>query len=447
MNTPIRDFAVKYAEDNGVRLHMPGHKGVGSLGVEKYDITEIEGADVLYGAKGIIRESENNASSLFSSYRTFYSVEGSSLCIKAMLGLIALYRRNNSRKTLILAARNVHKAFIYGCAIADIDVEWMYSSEDSNFCSCVIDADTLHNKLGSMDILPDAVYVTTPDYLGRTTDVKSLAEVCDKYSIPLIVDNAHGAYLAFLDESLHPINNGAYICCDSAHKTLPVLTGGAYLHLSHKAEKYAKAAEGMMSVMGSTSPSYLIMQSLDMCNRYLDENYRDNLRSAIKKINLLKSDLKAKGLCVTDGEPLKIVVDLEKSGISAAKVRKALKESGIEPEMCDESSLVLMFTCENPESDYTRVHEALSSVECDIRGDTKKTPTAFETGVKIKSIREAVFSEYETVNVAASAGRICAVPTVSCPPAIPIVVSGEFITEEAVSLMKYYGIEKIDVMI
>ena len=120
------------------------------------------------------------------------------------------------------------------------------------------------------------IIIKSPDYLGRTADIKGIADVCHRKGVLLIVDNAHGAYLKFSENDDHPLTLGADICCDSAHKTLPVLTGGAYLHLSKELVSkydYDDLYEYIKSVMcmnGSTSPSYLILQSLDLCNRYLE---------------------------------------------------------------------------------------------------------------------------------------------------------------------------------
>ena len=116
MNTPICDFARRYADSGALRLHMPGHKGAPLLGPEPYDLTEIDGADSLYEASGIIRESEENASSLFGC-TTLYSTEGSSLCIRAMLYLTVIYARQKGQRPLIAAGRNAHKAFVSAAAL------------------------------------------------------------------------------------------------------------------------------------------------------------------------------------------------------------------------------------------------------------------------------------------------------------------------------------------
>ena len=230
MNTPIFDFVRANAIKNPVRFHMPGHKGNRFLGVESWDITEIAGADELYVAEGIIGESERNAASLFGSGKTLYSTEGSSQCIRAMLYLAAIAAKSEGRKT-VLAARNAHKTFLYALALCDLDVAWLTPEDSGSLCSCPLTARDVEAALESAEAAPIAVYITTPDYLGGLLPVREIAGVCRRYGVPLLVDNAHGAYLKFLPESLHPMDAGADLCCDSAHKTLPVLSGGAYLHI------------------------------------------------------------------------------------------------------------------------------------------------------------------------------------------------------------------------
>ena len=128
MNTPICDFVKKYADKGSLRLHMPGHKGYSHnlLGVEQFDITEVEGADVLYFGDGIIAESQKNAGKMFGSKKTLYSTEGSSLSIRAMIYLANLHAIKLGKKAKILAGRNAHKTFLSAVALLDVDVEWIY---------------------------------------------------------------------------------------------------------------------------------------------------------------------------------------------------------------------------------------------------------------------------------------------------------------------------------
>ena len=232
MNAPVNKFVREYAKSGIARFHMPGHKGQKFHGLEALDITEIKGADYLFEAEGIIAQSEAKMAEAYGSRRTFYSAEGSSLCIKAMLGIVC--RSGQGKKITVAAPRNVHKAFINACILLDIDVEWIYpKGEFTSICAGSVTPEEVEKVLAETEV--DCVYVTSPDYLGDLSDIKGMSEVCRKYGVPLLCDNAHGAYLKFLPESLHPMDLGADMCCDSAHKTLPCYTGGAMLHISNHA--------------------------------------------------------------------------------------------------------------------------------------------------------------------------------------------------------------------
>ncbi len=444
MKTPIVDFVRGYMDSGVSRFHMPGHKGKPFLGPEPYDITEIGGADVLYSADGIIAESEDNATALFGTAHTFYSAEGSTLAIKAML-MLASSLVPSGERPLVLAGRNAHKAFIYGAALLDIDVEWIYSEKAEHLCACNIDAQSLEASLSSAERKPCAVYITSPDYLGRVADVRALADVCEKFGVPLLVDNAHGAYLGFLRENMHPIALGACMCADSAHKTLPVLTGGAYLHISKNApQEFLENARHALSVFASTSPSYVILQSLDMCNAYIADGYRERLASFIELVKTAKEKLSFLGFAPEESEPLKIVINTSKYGYTGEAVGAHLRSCGIEAEFCDDEYLVLMLTPENSERDIARMLEGFSLLEA--KAAIPQDVTTPEKCICAMPLRAAMFARQEVIPAKRAEGRICAAPTVSCPPAVPIVVSGEVITARAVQLFKRYGVEKIAVV-
>lgn len=443
MKTPIIDFVQKYKDAKESRFHMPGHKGKSFLGMEAFDITEIEGADVLYAADGIIKESEDLASSLFGTAHTFYSAEGSTLVIKAMLALVS--QKENGEKPLVLAGRNAHKAFLYGAALLDIDIEWLYPEPFSHLCGCEITAEILEKKLSEMERKPCAVYITSPDYLGHVADICALADVCNAHDIPMLVDNAHGAYLNFLEQSLHPIALGASMCCDSAHKTLPVLTGGAYLHISKDAPKtYLENARNMLALFASTSPSYLILQSLDRANRYLSDEYQTRLALCIRKIDAVKAKLAEKGFSPEESEPLKLVLHTAKYGYTGERMAAHLKKYHIIPEFYDGEYLVLMATPENTSLDFARLIAAFDELKP--KKPLRSPAFVLKKGVFRMSVREAMLGAQEIVPVGKAVGKICAAPAVSCPPAVPIVISGEEITEEAVEIFRFYGIEKIAVV-
>lgn len=438
MNTPVADFVQRYAKAGTARLHMPGHKGRCFLGCEPWDITEIHGADALYEAEGILAESEQNAAALFGSQRTCYSTEGSSQCIRAMLYLAVAASGSHT----VVAARNVHRAFVSAAALLDLEIRWLWPEESRSLCGCPISPAQLEETLHSLPEPPAAVYLTSPDYLGGMAQIPALAQVCHQHGTLLLVDNAHGAYLRFLQPSLHPLDLGADLCCDSAHKTLPVLTGGAYLHLSPTTPaQLAPLAKSALGLFGSTSPSYLTLASLDLCNRYLAEGYPQRLAEAVERLAELREKLTAAGWRVEPSDPLRVTVAAPR-GVTGQELAGQLRRQGVECEYADRDFLVLMATPENTPEELAQAAAALG--QCPGEANPPQLPLA--RGERACSIRQAAFAPRETVDAAHSLGRVCGLPTVGCPPAIPIAVSGERITPEALALFAYYGIEQVEVL-
>lgn len=439
MNTPIYDFVTVYRASGTSRLHMPGHKGAGPLGCEDRDITEICGADALYEADGIIAASEQNASLLFGSGATFYSAEGSSQCLRAMLYLAMANRPDVTTRPVALAARNAHKSLLYAAALCDFDVEWLWPEGGAaSVCACPVTPTGLERRLSEMRNRPFCVLLTSPDYLGGTQAIAPLAAVCHAHDIPLLVDNAHGAYLKFLPQSLHPLDLGADMCCDSAHKTLPALTGAAYLHISKNAPRYIEGARDALALFGSTSPSYLILQSLDLCNATLYADFPTRLARTATRLDALKQRLTVIGHNVLPTEPMKLT--LAGDGHFMAD---ALRRGGVECEYADGDFVVLMFSPLNTEADFVRVENALK--DCAPTNHSPET-LALPRPPRAMTIRQAVFAPSEVVSIADAVGRVCAAPTVACPPAVPIAVSGERVTKEVAALLRHYGMESLRVV-
>lgn len=467
MTTPIVDFVRRYAQSGTSRLHMPGHKGQSLLGFEPWDITEIKGADELYGADGIIAQSEANATRLFGTVHTYYSTEGSSQCIRAMLCLALQAAPAAGQRPVLLAARNAHKALLYAAALLDFDIQWLWPApQDAGaLCSCPVSAAKLTGALQGLvqqGKRPFGVYITSPDYLGGVQDIAALAEVCKDFCVPLLVDNAHGAYLRFLPQGgQHPIALGAAMCCDSGHKTLPVVTGGAYLHLGKNAPVQDEAAmRNALALFGSTSPSYLILQSLDKCNQILSEGYPLRLLQCCGHLARLRRELNeaaaakhCPGPLALESEPLKVTLDAAVLGLSGTELAEKLRAAKIECEYADPRYLVLMFTPDNPPQDFERLSAAVLRIAEELAGpvtlpeETAGEFAELERGLHRRcTIRQAVFAPQEQLPAEQAVGRICAMPTVSCPPAIPIVVSGEQITPAAAAWMKRYHVEEVSVI-
>lgn len=440
MKTPIVNFLKSYQEKSPVRMHMPGHKGAGILGFEGMDLTEIYGADELFAAEGIIKESEQNASSLFGC-PTYYSTQGSTLCIQTMCTILCQDAKSKGKKPKILAGRNAHRSFIHAAALLDFEIEWLYGNSD--YLSCKIHAEDLEKAI--IESHPTAVYLTNPDYLGNLLDIQSLASVCKKHNVLLAIDNAHGAYLRFLEPSLHPIDLGADLCCDSAHKTLPVLTGGAYLHLSDSLNQVWKNdVKHFMEYFSSTSPSYLIMASLDAANEVLDTTFRNSLSECIQRVDGLKNTLVQYGYTILSGEPMKITISTKEFGYTGNEIANLLMECDIYPEFYDSDYIVLMPSPYNTKDDLKRLETCLCGIER--KPILVNKPPKLEQSKKAMNVRQALFSSSITLDVSKSLGQVCSSVTVSCPPAILPVIPGEVISESSIEVMKYYGIETVRVV-
>lgn len=435
MKAPICEFVKKYAQSDASRFHMPGHKGASFLGCEKIDITEIDGADALYHARGIINESEENAAKLFGSGKTVYSTEGSSHVIRAMMYLAKSYK--NEENGYVLATRNAHQSFISASVLLDFDIKWLTPNKTS-YLSGRVGGEEIEKALTCVDKLPFAVFVTSPDYLGSISDIQSISEACKRYGVPLIVDNAHGAYLKFLEKSEHPIDKGAWLTSDSAHKTLPVLTGGAYMHISKDAPAhFFENAKNALAIFGSSSPSYLTLCSLDNANTYLDDTFKYELKELCAKIDGTKARLTQVGYTLVGEEKTKITVDAKKYGYYGEEIYNILYKNGIVCEFYDKDYVVMMASCQNDDGDLKKLEDVLASIPK--KSEIIDTSPDFSLCERKFTPREVAFLPKEEITIENALGRACGELNVTCPPCVSVISCGEIYNESAIELSKYYG--------
>lgn len=461
MKLPISDFLDRYDADKEIiRLHMPGHKG--KFEDCSDDITEVYGADSLYEADSIIYESEKLTSQLFDTRRTFYSTEGSSQVIKSMCYLAlkhasevtGIYSRGDY---VIAASRNAHKSFINASILLGFDIAWLPSEDDDySICKCSVTPEGLRAFLTNLKKHTDktlaAVFVTSPDYLGNMLDIKGLAEVAHEFDTLLICDNAHGSYLKFVGEDLHPISLGADMTTDSAHKTLPVLTGGAYMHISKNAPAGLEnpARQGML-LFGSTSPSYKIMKSMDKAlGRINPQQYKE----AAEHLAKLKSDLRDIGMKIYGKEPLKLTLDLRDMDLDGNYLFKEMRARKIICEYGEPDFVVTMWSPFNrfPE-DTDRFLKAVKEIMATKEPESEKRNNENIRHKKF-SLPEVVYQPYETIFMQKKIvkvnedliGEIAADNLTGCPPAITPVIAGERIDKNIVDIMNFYGVEEIGVI-
>ncbi len=426
MNTPIHTFLEIYSSSGAVRCHMPGGKGQNN----PYDITEINGADSLYECDGIILESENIAASLFGAGASLYSCGGSTLAIQGMLGTL----REISDKNTIIAGRYSHKSLINSAILLGYGIKWAYPEK---YLSAVIPPYEIERLI---DNDTAAVFVSSVDYYGGEADIAAISAVCRKHNIPLLVDNAHGAYRVFTKN--HPLTLGADMTADSAHKTLPALTGAAHLHL--KDSNLRDSAKRAMNMFGSSSPSYLILDSLDLCNTFISGCLAKAI-GVIHNVNVLKGWLSDMGYTLRKSDPMRITIDAAKYGYTGTDFAEILREKGAEAEMSDERYVVLLFSAAQNETDLMRLYKMLRSIPI-------KTPLSIPEHKLLRpekalSPRDAYFGRKTTVKTEEAAGKICAGIHTPCPPCVPLVMAGEVIDHDCISELLRYGVDEVQVLL
>lgn len=420
--TPIHDFLEKYASGGAVRLHMPGGKGL----VYPHDITEIDGADVLYECDGVIRRSEENAAELFGAGAVCYSCGGSTLAIQSMLAAACAV----TGKRTIAAGRCSHRSLISAAVLLGLNINYIYPDE---FPGGVVTPEAVG---AAIDSDTAAVFVNSVDYLGGQPDIAGTAAVCRERGVLLLADNAHGAYKVFTGD--HPISLGADMTADSAHKTLPAITGCAYVHLADKLMK--PEIKSAMALFGSSSPSYLMLESLDLCNRYIAEK-RDEALAAIRRVRELKALFREEGVPMRESDDMRITIDANALGYTGAEYAELMRREGAECEMGGERYTVLLFSVVQPAADMVRTAEIIRKIP-------RREPIAPRSipvirAERVMSPREAMFAPTELTPIELSAGRICADIKSPCPPCVPVVMPGERITGETAAIMKSYGIDAL----
>lgn len=424
MNTPICDFLENYTTENKLRLHTPGHKGE-----FPHDITEVYGADSLYETNGneIIGMSELNAQSLFGSLKTCYSCEGSTLAIQAGLAVL----KSQGVKT-IAASRCSHRSLAMAASLLQMNVKWLYPPEFLS-ANVTYDAEAIRDA--------DALFITNVDYYGGTWRFVNP-------KIPVLIDNAQAAYLRFVDkrifgvEYVHPLELGfPLICAESAHKTLPVLTGGAYLHFSQGTDP--SRAKEMMAMFGTSSPSYLIMESLDRFNGMIANNVQ-MVNNACGAVAELKERLAKAGVPLVKSDPLRITVNAREYGLTGFQYAQILRDSGVECELADQNKAVLLFSATSTLQDCERAEMAMLFVPTRAPLPPANLPVA--KAVADMPMWEAMYKPCKTIPIKSASGEVCAKFTAPCPPGIPLVMPGEIIDHNMIDALYAFGIQEVTVV-
>ena len=455
MDTPLMNALLRYQKANRVRCHMPGHKGkddpiFGPL--LSFDVTEISGTDSLYECSDALRETELLYSRLYDTADSLLSAGGSTLCIQTMLALVA------KRGGHIIASRSIHVSAVNAMGLLGLNPVWVYPKGEAQLPGRILPEDI--EKM--LQTYPDAlaVYITSPDYYGLVSDISAISEVCRRYHVPLLVDNAHGAHLRFLQPNRHPIALGASMCCDSLHKTLPTLTGAALLYLgqefaaqfegngvspsrSKEGGALYRQAKEKMSIFGSTSPNYLIMLSIDRCLSFLDNC---DFTGMVKQIQELESIAQERGFRIPSGERdgCKLVLDATKLGYTGKELAQQMRDFGIEPEYADRVWVILLFSPLTEYRDYQTIKRFLHKLPA--LPERIVDPTPFVKPKISCTLSDAFLRDGEYLPLSQCEGRVAAAVKSPCPPGIPVVMPGEWIDKKLINVLKNSGISMLKVL-
>lgn len=426
MATPLYSALLRHRNKKTAPFHMPGHKNNPTAlpaDLLRLDYTEIPDTGSLFDSTGPFPQAEALAAGLFATARTCLSAGGCTLCIQTMLRL-ALPRGGK-----LLCSRVIHRSAVNAMALLGLEPVWAMPDAVAQAAASAPDI--------------RAVYVTSPTYYGQILDIPAIAAACRERDIPLLVDNAHGAHLMFTKPKLHPLAAGASMTADSAHKTLPVLTGGAWLQIADP--HFADGAKQAMELFGSTSPSFPILASLDLCREWLQKN-----RQAIPRLQRQVAEIRqlalSRGFTPPPGQtdPVRLTLDTAAAGLPGTEAAALLRKAGVEPEYADSRYVILIPSPFNTEEDFTRLKDALLTLPT---GRPMEPVPALPPFPPVRTTpREALLSPGESVELTDSVGKIAAEAACPCPPGIPIVMPGELITKEAAEFLRGYGFLRIKVL-
>ncbi len=440
MNTPLYKAVKNYIDKDMARLHMPGHKGVLPdflQQVAPFDITEVTGADSLFQCEEAILDCENLYTSIYNTKKSAISTGGSTLGIQAMFAMIS--HRGNK----VICGRNIHIAAINAMALLGLTP--IFVNPDNSAGEALAGRITPDIVKSALDSHSDVagVYITSPDYFGVISDISSLSALCKEYNLPLLVDNAHGSHLKFLDNDLHPISLGASLCCDSLHKTMNVMTGGAMVHIGQ--EEFASRIKWAMGIFGSTSPSYPIMLSIDMNIEYIEKNIKEDLTYITNWVEKMKSLAIAKSIALPQGvvDPTRLALGFYSIGYSKEEFLSLLADYKIEHEYISDHYCVLLPSSKNGEH-LTRVEKLLTEISP--IGEKLSFPQIIPVGTMAMGLREALLSPRQLVTVEEALNQVSAQVVSRCPPGIPIAVYGELIDSTVITNLKTYGVQEIFVV-
>jgi len=426
----IKNFIDSIVKRNTIRFFMPGHKGLGNAMLH-YDVTELDGMDNLHLPQGIIRTAQKKASSAFGALHTFFCVNGSSI------GVHTLIMSTCNRGDTLIVDRGCHISVINALVLNDVRPVFVYPKYNKEFginSSITPEdvADAIHKNPNAKGVL-----ITSPTYYGVCSDVSSIASFAHEHNMPLIVDEAHGAHFCF-NKDLPPasLECGADGVVQSAHKTLPCLTQGAFLHIGTNRIDLQRVQDNL-NMLHTTSPSYLIMLSIDSARAEMERTGQARLKTLIANCNKVRKKLSATGVYrlldklpdMYDYDQTRIIINTE----NAIDVQDRLRNNyNILVEMVDGANIVCIPTINNSKIDFCRLIRALSEIAKTLPPITPCENLHNEPLPRAEMVippTQAYYSQTEAISPKNAVGKISARSVYKCPPCMPILCPGEMITE------------------
>ena len=459
--TPLIDALRQFAAGNPAYFRIPAHrfgKGVDEtlaalLGKQVFtaDLTEAEGLDDLHAATGVIAEAEALAADLWGSESCHFLVNGSTGGNEAML--LSVLRPEDK----ILTARNVHKSVLMGLILTGAVPVWMYPDEVPGWqLDGPVSVGTVER---SLDEHPDckAVMLVSPTYFGICSPVREIAALCHERNILLLVDEAHGPHLHFMKNAPEDaVSAGADLVVQSLHKTGGSMTQSSLLHVQGPLADRDRIRESLALTM-STSPSYVLMASLDGARHQLAMHGRSLTEQAEKLALYVRTALASvPGIEVLDlpcSDPLRLVFSAGKLGISGEELSRRLYETDfVSLELADACQAAAVITWGNTREDVERLVNSVRTAMQELRQKAEPFPNVSakttgaalfrETAEAAVSPRTAWYAAAESVPLEKTGGRIAAESVIPYPPGIPVLYPGEKITPEMTEYLMAVRMEK-----
>lgn len=450
MEASLYDSLQNYITKNIYPFHMPGHKGIG-LDIEnimKIDITEIEGFDNLHHAEGVILKSQELTAQIFGAKQSFFLINGSTC------GNIAAIMATCNPNDKVLVARNCHKSVYSGMIYSGVNPVYIEPQIVMPYGLIGgIDPLAIENQINGAK----AVIITSPTYEGFTSDIECIADIVHKNNAILIVDEAHGAHFKFNKEFPRTaLEQGADIVIQSLHKTLPSLTQTAVLHIQGNRVDVQRLKQSLAMVQ-SSSPSYILMSSIDLCKSQLSKldfdkfinkviNFRNSL-SDTKSLKLIGKELEYK-FNINKIDISRLVIYCCTNDINGLQLDNTLlNDYRLRIEMNTPNYIIAISTICDTDEGFERLSKAIH--EIDIKLQYSKIKNNCDYYVKPRVVlnpREAMFKQKISIPIKESINSISGEFVIPYPPGIPILAPGEIITDKIIDIINNCKANSISIL-